>query len=71
MLLLIAHQKLTADKAVQAVSQLTTIITGSSTNDQTAGNVAAVAFVLTSTVSLLNNTKFSVDEKVRNAYASN
>ena len=59
------HQQLTAGSVVQAVNQLTSIVTSSNTNDQTANNVAAVAFVLTSTVSLLNNTKLTVDTKVR------
>eukprot|EP00731_Ephydatia_muelleri_P031794 Em0023g301a len=59
--------QLTAGSVVQAVNQLTSIITSSNTNDQTANNVAAVAFVLTSTVSLLNNTKLTVDTKLVNS----
>eukprot|EP00731_Ephydatia_muelleri_P031789 Em0023g296a len=59
--------QLTAGSVVQAVNQLTSIVTSSNTNDQTANNVAAVAFVLTSTVSLLNNTKLTVDTKLVNS----
>eukprot|EP00731_Ephydatia_muelleri_P031717 Em0023g224a len=58
--------QLTAGSVVQAVNQLTSIITSSNTNDQTANNVAAVAFVLTSTVSLLNNTNLSDNTKLVN-----
>ena len=58
-------QQLTVGSVVQAVNQLTNVITNSNANDQTANNVAAVAFVLTSTVSLLNNTMFTVDAMVR------
>ena len=58
------HQRLTAGSIVQTVSQLTSIIASSNTNDQTANNVAAIAFVLTSSVSFLNITSLTENTKV-------
>eukprot|EP00731_Ephydatia_muelleri_P035718 Em0151g10a len=59
--------QLTAGSVVQTVSQLTNIVTSSNTNDQTTNNVAAVAFVLTLAVSLLNNTNLSDNTKLVNS----
>ena len=62
--ILYIHKEITAGSVVQTVNQLTSIVTSSNTNDQTTNNVAAVAFVLTSTVSLINDTNLSDNTKV-------
>ena len=54
------------------IYSLSKLIIQSSTNDQTAGNIASVAFVVTSTASLtVNNTKLMIYTEVRLGLSDN